>query len=181
MFFNKNSEDAFDDLIEGFSRGDVKSYAEILKLISNKVMNIAYCYTHNLEDAKDIFQEVSFKIYKSLKFFRKKAKFSTWVYRVTVNACIDFLRKKKYTLELKPDILKEKKDPLEDIKINEKKAILKKTIDKLSKMQKNVFILKHYQGFKIERISRILGCSQSSVKTHLARAIDKLKKYLGEK
>jgi RNA polymerase sigma-70 factor (ECF subfamily) len=175
---NSKKEEILVALVEEFTKGRKRSFSEILKLLSSDIINLAYRYTYNLEDAKDIFQEVSFKIFKHLKSFKKKAKFSTWVYRITVNSCIDFLRKRKDSLEIRDNLLESESYPQEIIDEQDKKNAIKEAIEKLPKAQKNVFILRHYQGLKISQISKILGCSQSTVKTHLARAIDNLRKTL---
>ena len=154
-----------------------KSFAQILSLICEDVINLAYSFTHNLEDAKDIFQEVSFKIYKGLKKFKKRAKVTSWIYRITVNASIDYLRKRKSFSELKEKYIKNS-DTINDVERKDKERILKKAVEKLSSQQKKVFILKHYHHFKICKISQILGCSESSVKTHLTRAIENLRRLV---
>ncbi len=169
------------NLIEKFLEGDKSCFAEILKVISSDVINLAYCYTHNLEDAKDIFQEVSFKIFKYLKFFKKKAKFTTWVYRITVNTCIDFLRKKKKIMAMKEEIIKDENSFCEKLEDKERLRMVKEALSNLPSKAKAVFILRHYQGLKIAEIGKILGCSESSVKTHLTRAIAIIKKNLEER
>ncbi|MCD6583178.1 MAG: RNA polymerase sigma factor [Candidatus Omnitrophica bacterium] len=176
-----SKEELVSNLIEKFLEGDKSCFVKILKLISSDVINLAYYYTHNLEDAKDIFQEVSIKIFKYLKFFKKKAKFTTWVYRIAVNTCIDFLRKKKKTMVMKEEIMKDENFSREELEDRERLKMIRETLNNLPPKAKTVFILRHYQGLKIVEISRILGCSESSVKTHLTRAIAIIRKNLEER
>jgi RNA polymerase sigma-70 factor (ECF subfamily) len=155
-----------------------KKFDQIVKFIAQDIMNIAYSYVSNYEDAKDISQEIFLKLYKKLKYFKGKSKISTWIYRVSINTCIDFLRKKKKSVSLDERIVKNKEEhsKIEDIEKKDMNEILKKKIKHLPARQKNVIILKHLQGLKISEISKILKCSESSVKTHLCRAIDNLRK-----
>jgi RNA polymerase sigma-70 factor (ECF subfamily) len=100
-------------------------------------------------------------------------KISTWIYRITINASIDFLRRKKKKVSFKEEIASDSKD-----RDKEKEEILKEAISKLPLRQKNVIVLKHFEGLKIKEISKILNCSQSSVKTHILRGIRNLKRIL---
>lgn len=175
---DEQKEKLLNGALEAFLSGDQTRFSLIIKLISFDVINCAYRYTHNLEDAKDVFQDVSFKIYKSLRSFRGKARFSTWIYRITVNTCIDFLRKKKYAAPLNESILKNEASFTERNESKEKVRKLAEGVAQLPRKQKTVFILRHYQGLKIKEISGITRCSQSAVKTHLCRALQKLKKVM---
>ncbi len=169
-------------LIEDFLRGNDDSFAKIALLVHQDVLNIAYRYVGNIEDSKDVLQEVLLKIYNKLIYFKKESKFSSWIYRITMNASLDFLRKRRRGWCLKDRYLKNRRTTIslrDDIDIRDKEIIMKKTIEELSLGQKNVFILRHYKGLKINEISKTLGCSQSSVKTQLKRAIDKMRKKIG--
>ena len=108
--------------------------------------------------------------------------YSTWIYRIAVNTSIDHLRRRKPTVEFR-DIAVKKDSAADDVKDNieqkERKEYLKTALVKLPLKQKNAIILKHFHGLKISQISKILGCSQSSVKTHLARAVTNIKKEIG--
>ena len=171
-------EKLLESLVDKFLQdNNEKIFAQILSLICEDVINLAYSFTYNLEDAKDIFQEVSLKIYRGLKKFKKRAKVTSWIYRITVNASIDYLRKRRSSSELKEEYIKSN-DIISDIERKDKERILKKAVERLSPQQKKVFILKHYHHFKICKISQILGCSESSVKTHLTRAIENLRRLV---
>jgi len=178
----KNKESLVLSHIQKFMRGDESYFDKIALLIMPDIVNIAYRYTQNSEDAKDVCQEVLIKVYSKIKSFKQGAKFSTWVYRVTINASIDFLRKRKKTVVLNDDIAKDKTNFFESAHNIEAKDIeekIKTEVNKLPMRQKNVFILKHFQGLKISEISKTLGCSQSSVKTHLVRSVANLRKNIG--
>ncbi|MCK5492905.1 MAG: RNA polymerase sigma factor [Candidatus Omnitrophica bacterium] len=170
------------ELIESFLKGNDEAFSKIALLIHQDVLNISYRYVGNVEDAKDVLQEVLLKIHNKLIYFKKESKFSTWIYRITINASLDFLRKRKRSWCLKGRYLKNELTTTslrDDIDIRDKGVIMKKAIEELSLGQKNVFILRHYKGLKIAEISKVLGCSQSSVKTQLKRGIDKIREKIG--
>ncbi|MDP2924630.1 MAG: RNA polymerase sigma factor [Candidatus Omnitrophota bacterium] len=172
-------EEEIRHLLEEFKAGDESAFTEIAWQINRDIINIAYRYAGNIEDAKDILQEVLLKVHRRARSFFGISKFSTWLFRVTINASIDFLRKRKAISNIK---VKLENEAQESFKTNdsssEKKALIEKALKKLSLRQKNVFILKHFQGFNIEEIANTLGCSKSTVKTHLTRAVESLRKNM---
>ncbi len=178
MLFNKEKELIFST--EEFLSGNETAFDRIVKLTALDITNIAYRYAGNPEDAKDICQESLIKIYKKLKFFRHDCKISTWIYRVVVNTCIDFLRKKKKIVPLKEELMRvdNEKTAAEHIDRKSMRQRIKESLEVLSPKQKNALILKHFEGLKITQISKILKCSESSVKTHLIRAIRNVKKRI---
>ena len=180
MLFYK--EDELSNLIGAFLGGGTETFEKIARLITADIVNITYRYVGNVEDAKDICQEVLLKIYKQLKSFRGASKVSTWIYRITVNSSIDFLRRRKKNVSLEEAITKSDNSAdkmLEHIENKDIHQRVKESLKKLPLRQKNVIILKHYEGLKIKEISKVLGCSESSVKTHLTRAVKNLKKEMG--
>jgi RNA polymerase sigma-70 factor (ECF subfamily) len=99
-----------------------------------------------------------------------------------VNTCIDFLRKRKHNISLNESITSDDTNIEEMVADMDRKDMWTKVQQKIKQLplrQKNVLILKHFEGLTIQQISKVLGCSQSSVKTHLCRAIERLKKELG--
>ena len=178
----KYKEETLLDLIDRFTAGEEDCFRKIALLVHQDVLNIAYRYVGNAEDAKDILQEVLFKLYRKLRFFKRRSKASSWIYRVVINASIDFMRKRKRFFSLKERHKKNSRIEFRDaesIELEDRKVLMGKAMNSLSVRQKNVFILKHHQGLTIEDVSNILKCSQSTVKTHLARAVEALRKNIG--
>lgn len=168
--------------IEKFLENKEPAFEKLVKLIASDIVNIVHRYVGNLEDAKDISQEVFIKLHKRLQSFHHGSKVSTWIYRVAINASIDFLRRRKRTVSLKEDWLGDEHKSTEAIERIEQKDVrdvIKKGLEVLPMRQKNVIILKHFEGLTIRQISKIIGCSQSSVKTHLYRGVERLRKELG--
>jgi len=174
-----HKEEVINQTVDRFREGDSQAFTELAILIGPDIVNIAYRYTGNLENAKDVLQLVLLTVYKKIHLFRHEAKFSSWIYRVTVNFSIDSLRRRNRNYNLKNryrENFKKSFDLREEVLMRDKKKVIEKIIADLPLRQKNAFILKHYQGLKIEQVAEILKCSSSSVKTHLKRAIDRIKK-----
>lgn len=178
----KDKEEDIKLLADRFLNGDADAFSSLARLIYSDILNISYRYLANMEDAKDALQASLLKIHGGLKYFKNASKFSTWIYRITINTSLDYLRKRRSLFNLgakyKSEIPEIGQSFREELDLRDKKEIMKKEISNLPLRQKNVFILKHYEGLTIEEISVTFGCSQSAVKTHLKRAVDTLRKKM---
>ena len=180
MLVNKEKE--IIRYVEEFLGGEEESFDSLIRLIASDVVNIAYYYVGNTEDAKDLAQDVFIKLYNKLKGFRGQAAVSSWIYRIVTNSSIDFLRRRKKTVTLNEGVTEDtqaESDIRGKMERKDTKEFVQRAIDKLPSRQKEVIILKHFEGLKITQISKILGCSESSVKTHLFRGLENLKKIIG--
>lgn len=189
-----NYESAMPDeavLIENVKSGQRSSFDALVNLYQQRGLGIAYNMVGNAEDARDVLQEAFVKMYVHLKHFEGRSKFSTWFYRIVVNCALDFLRRRKRAARVFVDIADghdEGKSPLEvaDVsfeprRISEAKEFahtVDECIAKLSKMQKSCFILKHQNKLTISEIAEMLKCNPSTVKVHLFRAVENLRKHL---
>ena len=90
-------------LIERFKQGALEGFEMLVKKYHNRVINIAYSLAGNVHDAEDIAQETFIKVYHSLNTFKAQAKFSSWLYRITMNTAYDLLRRNKYKTVLMSD------------------------------------------------------------------------------
>lgn len=172
-----------DQLIEAFCQGDEAAFEQIVSIIYQDILNIAYLNSLSQQDAEDVLQSVLFKIYRKLKSFRGSSKFSTWVYRITVNASIDLIRKKKRLSRIK-EKHKANKQILasrDNLDIKHKKKVVTRYLAELPLRQRQVFILRHFQNLTLKQISKVIGCTQSTVKTHLFRAIESLKAKVAQR
>lgn len=180
MLYHK--EDELLNLVGRFLAGEEDAFEQVIRLVYADIVNIAFCHIGNEEDAKDVSQQVCLKLYGKLKLFRHCSKLSTWIYRVTVNSCIDFLRRFKRVVPLNEAITKDSDDTAcftQNLENEERQKKIQEKLNGLSLQQKNAVIFKHFEGLTIAQVSRIMRCSQSSVKTHLCRAVEKLRKELG--
>ena len=175
------------ELISRAKKGDVSAFEELIAGYEKKVYNTVYRFFNNSEDAMDITQEIFIKVYTSLHSFREDSSFSTWIYRIAVNTCIDFLRKKKdETLPIKDEMplgndLKHSSYtqlPEDFVEKQELKEVLLKAINTLPKEQRICVILRDIQGFSYTEMSDILMCSLGTIKSRLSRGRRALREKL---
>lgn len=178
-------------LIRKAKNGDIHAFENLIENHRKRVYNIAFKMLHNQEDAYDITQEVFIRVFKSMKGFREEASFSTWIYRITKNACLDELRKRKNkaTVSMDEDLETEDgtiKRQVEDCSPGpdalyesmELRDIVRTAIELLSDEHKFVIILRDLQGFSYEEIAKVLECPEGTVKSRINRARKALKEIL---
>jgi RNA polymerase sigma-70 factor (ECF subfamily) len=170
---------------------NIKDFKSLVENHKKMVYYIAFDMLHNHHDAEDVSQEVFIKVFSSIDRFRKDAKMSSWIYQITVNTCIDNLRRKRGKKEkIAEHVLHDagefhspgsgtyQHDPAK----NAEGQILQKKIDfaleNVSPKERSVFVMRHYNGFKVHEIAETLGVSDGTVKSLLFRAVKKLKKEL---
>jgi len=174
--------------------GDIEAFECLIEGCRKKAFNIALRMSGNYDDASDLTQEAFIRIYKSLRNFREQSSFSTWVYRITMNVCLDELRKRKnrnmvsIDEELKPDesgckrqIESDCPTPEELAERNEIRRAVEEAIGNLREEYKTVIVLRDIQGFSYEEISSILKCPEGTVKSRINRARLALKDMLAAK
>lgn len=185
-------------LVERFCRGDGAAFHELVERYKKKVYFIAYDIMGNHHDAEDASQEVFIKMFRTLRTFRQDAKMSSWLYQITVNTCIDSMRRGSSKLNKITDNLEEKEktksfsvkgdiSPTDPARMTES-ALMQKHIShaltKVSPKERTVFVMRHYNDLKMKEIAEILNVSVGTVKSLLFRAVKKLQKelsrYLGK-
>lgn len=173
-------DDALIQIIERAKRGDQSAFQKIVDKYRTQVASIAYKMVGDYEDAKDISQIVFVKTYKNLEDFDTTKKLSTWLYRITINASIDFIRKhKKHKHELLDNILGELREKKADVeKLYQRSLInwaITSSMDALNPRQKAVFVLRDLEGLDIKDVAQITGMPQATVRWYLHRARSKLR------
>ncbi len=169
---------------------NIPSFQEIYESYKNKVFNTVISYLQNQEDAEETTQDVFVEVHRSLDKFEGKSSLSTWIYRISINKSLDFIksknRKKRFAFMISlfnasgdlqhdapnffhPGVILEQK---------EKSAILFKAINNLPENQKTAFILSKIEGLSYLEISEVMQTSISSVESLLFRAKQNLQKEL---
>ena len=165
---------------------------EALKMLyeenKNKMFALAFQYVKNAEDAEDILQDTFIKAYQNIDSFRfhEGVNFSSWLYRINVNCCIDHIRKNKIKKEKNKHVDDIETVPSTDGKTDPEHAAQQKAIrtkidsylGTLPPKQRMIFTLKHYQQLTTKEIAEYLKCTEGSVKKQLFRAVSGLKKHL---
>ncbi len=179
-------------LINRARKGDNKAFEELVLRYDRLVLNIAYSYRNDKDDADDIYQEVFIRVHKGLKNFQARSKFSTWLYRITINVCIEFKRKAKVR-DHEPlnnfddenentfsyaSIIDSGEKTDQGVLDNETSRLIKCELEKLPKQLKMAFTLKYYQGFKIKEISEMMNCTEGTIKSYLFTSSRKLRANL---
>ena len=168
-------------LLKKAKRGDVAAFESLIQLYKNKIYALALRMTGNAEDAFDVSQESVLKLYRALPKFRQEASLSTWVYRITRNASLDFLRKKRNVLSLEA-LYEQGVEPLAVENIEEKVILadenhaLEKMIEELPAQLKEVILLRDVDVYSYEEIAQILQTALGTVKSRLYRARETLRK-----
>lgn len=189
MISNDNEKDlqqpqivSIDDdysIIRQFIDGDKSSFQILVKRHKEKVRNIIYITMSSSALVDDIAQDVFITVYKNLKYFRFESQFTTWLYRITVNRCKDYLRKMNVRRIFSPiedgTEISEYSTPVED---NDISRIVMDAISKLPVKLRMPLILKDIEGFSYQEISESLNCEMGTVKSRIFRGREKLKEIL---
>ena len=176
------------DLIRKAKQGDMLAFEELILKHEKIVYNLALRMMNHSEDAMDISQEVFLKAYRSLANFDERSAFSTWLYRITHNTCIDEIRKRKgkqtYSLEedlesedgsMQRQVADDGDTPEESLMRKEQKSEILRALDTLSEEHKAAIILRDVKGLSYEEIAEILELSLGTVKSRINRARTQLK------
>ena len=173
---------SFDDdysIIRQFIEGDKSAFQILVKRHKEKVRNIIYLTMNNSALVDDIAQDVFVTIYRNLKNFRFESQFTTWLYRITVNKCKDYLRRmnvRKIFSPLDEGIeASEYSSPVENRDVSK---IVTEAISKLPVKLRMPLILKDIEGFSYQEISETLNCEMGTVKSRIFRGREKLKEIL---
>ena len=169
------------ELVSRAKRGDRRAFGELVNRYQTKIYRLARRMTATDEDAEDVLQEAFVKAYRSLTMFEGRSKFSTWLYRITVNLALMKLRKKKLdavSLDIpvvtdegavQRDFENGTPDPLQRLMQEESRETLDRAIAALPAGYRAVFVLRHVEGLSTGETARILKVSVAAVKSRLHR------------
>ena len=176
------------NLIGRVLEGDHEAFAELVKRHETQVYNLCLRMSGNPEDARDLSQEAFLKAWRGLRFYQFESAFSTWLYRLTSNVCIDFLRSRKrrpsvsLTVDEEEPVEMEVEDssptPEEQVLHREQQYAVAKAMEQLEDEFRQVLTLRVIHDLPYEEIAEIMDMKVGTVKSRLARARMKLKKLL---
>ena len=174
------------NLVERSQKGDKVAFGKLVDRYYEMVYAVAYGVLHHREKARDVTQEVFLKVFHEIIRFEGKAKFKTWLYRVTVNAALDEGRKKKYTESLDATDASQEDDerpvvivdsgagPREEAAHQELRELLDHALAQLSPEHRAVLVLREWQGLSYEEIAESLGIELGTVMSRIHYARKKL-------
>src|SRR5271155_636723 len=183
---HKNSEEAA--LVRRVQARDEMAFREIVERYQAKVFSIIYGILRNHNDAEDIAQQVFSKVYFSIRNFDFRSSLLTWIYKITVNECYDYLRKKRVRkLVYESDFSEEDAQRMQntDTAIDQKPAVdiqlaqrdlVVKLLAKLSPEDRSLLLLKEVEGHSVEELAHMTGMNENTIKVKLFRARQKLLK-----
>jgi len=171
-------------------KGDQNAYEEIIEIYKDKVYQLSYRMLGNRHEAEDIAQEAFIRAYVNIHRYNINLKFSTWLYRIATNLCIDRIRKKKPDYYLDAEIAgtegltmysqipDKKPSPDEDVESLELQDTIQREISKLPDKYRSVIVLKYIEELSLNEISEILDLPLGTVKTRIHRGREALRKQL---
>lgn len=180
-------------LINQAKSGDDQAYDQLLNKYRNSVYNLVYRMVRDVEEAEDLTQEAFIKAFNSLAQFNEEYAFSTWLYKIATNNCIDFFRKRKLqTLSLdKPIQYKDSEihheipdpelNPEKNILATERSSIIREAIETLPEKYYTAIVLRHTEEKSYEEIAEILHLPIGTVKARIFRAREMLNKALKDR
>ncbi len=169
-------------LLEQIRLNNHKAFQDMVMKYQGLVINTCYGFLHNKSDAQDIAQEVFIEVFRSISKFRNESKLSTWLYRISVNKSLNFIRdNKKNSWFQSLDLLFEKEksskekfpdseNPQEIMEKEEKSQTVYKAIDELPQNQKIAFTLYKFENLSYKEIAEVMDISISSIESLLFRA-----------
>ena len=175
------------DLISRAAVGDHAAFQALVERHRAMVYRVAYQFAGNHHDAEDIAQEVFIKVYRSLDRFRQDAQLTSWMYRIVMNACIDYRRRHSpaasapFGEEAEQRMLntpEESPGPEDTTYAGELGGVLEAEISRLPPGQRMVFIMRHHQGLKLGEIADALHLAEGTVKRQLHAAVHRLRDAL---
>lgn len=169
-------------ILKAIAKGDKQAFQQLYTLFSEKVYNTALAYTQDEEDAEEITQDVFIKVFQNASQFRGDSAVNTWVYRITVNLSLNYIKKRKKGFFSRfKEVVIEKHDfehPGVLLENKENAKALFKVIDTLPETQKTAFILSYIEDMPRQEVADVMETSLKAVESLLQRAKGNLKKKL---
>ncbi|WCK54804.1 RNA polymerase sigma factor SigW [Aneurinibacillus sp. Ricciae_BoGa-3] len=171
-------------------KGDREAFAELVDLYKDRVYRIAYRMLGNKQEAEDVAQETFLKVYANIQSYDPNYKFSTWIYRIASNLCIDQIRKRKQTFSLDAEVTGSdgldwhdrlpdaNQGPEETVITDELQEEVQSAIMKLSPNYRAIMILRYIEDLSLQEISEAISLPISTIKTRIHRGREALRKKL---
>ncbi len=159
------------ELIQAAQEGDCDAFLELLKSHDRQIMSVIYRMSGDLYDREDLYQEIFLHCFQSIKSFRARSSLRTWLYRVALNRCIDYMKKKPLVREVVDEA-----GPSKDWVRAEKLRDVERAMARLKGHQRTCFFLHYIEGWKIREIREVLCIQEGTIKSHLSRARKKIRR-----
>jgi RNA polymerase sigma-70 factor (ECF subfamily) len=177
-----------DELVAKSIGGDAESFNQLILRWERPIYALAYRVIGREEDARDVCQETFLRAFRALPGFKGQAKFSSWLYRIALNLCRDWIRRQRRAPVMQmpegvdPGELAAERGPVESIEElvsrRELSAVVEEAMALLPEEQRTAIILKEYHGMTFQEIADMQGCPLSTVKTRLYQGLTVLRRHL---
>ena len=172
------------DLVKMAQRGEAQAFDILVQRYQTRVTGLVYRYVQNTDTALDLVQDIFLKVYRNLTNFKGESKFSSWLFRVAANDCIDHLRKMKVRKEQSLDHYQDSgfdvadsskdADTASSYEVLDERRRVRRALSDLPDNQKTVVVMKVYQEMTFDEIADVLQEPVSTVKSRLYKALNSL-------
>lgn len=174
-------------------KGDPRAFVEIVELYNSKIFYLAYRMLSNRHEAEDVVQDTFLRVYRNLDRYDENQKFSTWIYRIGTNLCIDRLRKRKPNYSLDAEMNDQEgidgyamfpsddRTPETYLLVSETQQLVHEAIESLPAKYKTVMVLRYLKDMSLQEISDVLDMPVTTIKTRVHRGREFLRKKLERK
>ena len=177
-----------EELVARSKGGDADSFNQLILRWERPIYGLAYRVIGREEDARDVCQETFLRAFRALPGFKGEAKFSSWVYRIALNLCRDWMRRQRRapTVQMPEGVdpieMASERGPVESIETlverRELSGVVEEAMKLLPEEQRTAIILKEYHGMTFQEIADLQGCPLSTVKTRLYQGLSVLRRHL---
>jgi len=178
------------ELVDRARAGDQSAFEQLVLEHQNKVYSLAFRMVNDREEAADLAQEAFLKAWQGLPAFQGESSFATWIYRLTTNLCIDYIRRQKRRQEVQPVASLDdpdsglgepadwKQDPQHHVERQELHRALARALQQLPDYQRQILVMRELSGLSYQEIGQALDLDLGTVKSRIARARKNLQKIL---
>lgn len=169
------------DAIEACQRGEREAFDRLVERYQRDIYRLCYRYVNNHEDANDMAQEVFLKAYRAIGRFRGESSFSTWLYRIAVNTCLNFRAARRPETEELPEALPDPgRGAAAAVESEERAGLVRQAVSRLPEKQRATLILKVFHDLTHDEVARTLGSTVGTVKANLFHALRNLRRLMAE-
>jgi RNA polymerase sigma-70 factor, ECF subfamily len=179
-----------EEIVALCQKGQSEVFEVLVRKYMEKAFRIAFDFTHDVEEAKDLSQEAFLRAFSRIKQFDGRSSFYTWFYRLVVNICLDHTRKGRVIWERLERETERGTEPLEiadasslpdqEAMAGEAKRRADRTLEAMPNKQRTAFLLRNHQGLSIPDIAKVMKTTEGTVRVYLHRAVAALRQSLVE-
>ena len=160
--------------------GDLSAFEEIMRQYERMVLVTALRLVGSLADAQDVSQEVFLKLYRNLGKVESSEAFPGWLYRVTVNACHDWRRRRRVSIPMEEagEMPSGEADPQQQTTAGERRRVLELSLRLLSEKEREALVLRDLEGLSTEEVARVLGSTEATVRSQISKGRVKMKGFV---